>query len=125
MPKSRFKLPPLKLAHGSVGGRIATVRKARGMTQTELAERIGIIQALVSDYESGRRRLYAEMIIRIAKVLKVSTDELLGVKPARLNGEGRVSLKLGRRMQRIEALPTAKQKALLATLDVFLKGAGK
>jgi transcriptional regulator with XRE-family HTH domain len=46
--------------------RIARLRKERGYTQTELAERIGIIQALVSDYECGKLRLSAEMAIRFA-----------------------------------------------------------
>jgi transcriptional regulator with XRE-family HTH domain len=126
MPRSRFKLPPPKLAQsGPPGERIAAVRKARGLTQAQLAERIGIIQSLISDYESGRRRLYAEMLIRIAQVLRVSVDELLGLKAARVNGESPVSLKVSRRMQQIDALPRTQQKTLLATIDNFLKGAGK
>lgn len=126
MPRSRFKLPPPKLAQsGHPGSRIAAVRKARGLTQAQLAERIGIIQSLISDYESGRRRLYAEMLIRIAQVLRVSVDELLGLKAARVNGESPVSLKVSRRMQQIDALPRTQQKTLLATIDNFLKGAGK
>ena len=126
MPRSRFKLPPPKLAQsGRPGERIAAVRKARGMTQAALAQKIGIIQSLISDYESGRRRLYAEMLIRIAQALSVSVDELLGVKPARMNGGGPASLKVSRRMQQIDSLPRTQQKALLATIDNFLKGAGK
>jgi transcriptional regulator with XRE-family HTH domain len=124
MPRSRFKLPPLKLAEsGHPGERIAVVRKAHGMTQAQLAKRIGVIQSLISDYESGRRRLYAEMLIRLAHALHVSVDELLGVKAARSNGHGAVSLKVSRRMQQIDTLPRAKQKVLLATIDDFLRGA--
>jgi DNA-binding XRE family transcriptional regulator len=45
--KSKLKLPALRLGEVSVGQRIARIRKERGYTQNELAERIGSIQALV------------------------------------------------------------------------------
>ena len=38
----------------TVGQRLARLRKERGWTQVELAERIGIIQSLISDYERDR-----------------------------------------------------------------------
>jgi transcriptional regulator with XRE-family HTH domain len=124
MPKSRLQLPPLKLAgKGSLGGRIARIRKERGLTQVELAERVGIIQALISDYERDNRRLHADMIVRVAQALGVSTDELLGVKAARTDDEA--NLRLSRRLKGIEALPVAQQKVLLKTIDTFLKGAGQ
>ena len=36
----------------SIGRRLARIRKERGLTQIELAEKIGIIQSLVSSYEN-------------------------------------------------------------------------
>ena len=101
---------------------VARARKARGLSQTELAEKIGSIQALVSDYERGNVRLSAEMTIRFAEALGISTDELLGVKPAKMKDE--MSLRLTRRLKGIEALPAAQQKALLQTIDAFLKSTG-
>lgn len=71
----------------SVGQRIARIRKERGYTQNELAERIGTIQALVSDYERDKLRLNAKMAVRFAIALEVSTDELLGLNSA--NGGGK------------------------------------
>ncbi len=125
MPTSRFTLPPLKHVKGSFGNRLAHIRKERGLSQTELASRIGIIQALISDYERDRRRVHGEMITRIAHALHVSTDELLGVKPVKTNGVERLSLKLTRRLKGIEQLPPGQQRVLLKTIDQFLKGAGK
>jgi transcriptional regulator with XRE-family HTH domain len=125
MPKkSRLKLPPLDLGHETQGARLARLRKAAGLTQVELAERIGIIQGLVSAHELDKLKLAAEMAVRYAKALNVSTDELLGLKaPKRANGE--LSLKLVRRLKGIEELPPARQKALLQTIDAFLRGARK
>lgn len=125
MPKSRFDLPPLALAgKGSLGSRIAYFRKGRGLTQTELAEKIGIIQSLVSDYESGRRRLHAEMVVRVAQALRVSTDELLGLKKPAQEPAAIRNRRLRRSVQEIEKLPRGDQEALLRTIEAFLSKAG-
>jgi len=64
------------------------------------------------------------MVIRFARVLEVTTDELLGVKASKDNGN-RLSLKLLQRTKKIETLPPSQQKTLLKTIDTFLKGAQK
>jgi transcriptional regulator with XRE-family HTH domain len=108
------------------GRRLARLRKARGLTQAELAVQLDTIQGVISDYESDRRRMHAELVVRLAQVLKVSADELLGLKKAKgAAGHGALSLKLTRRLQRIERLPPARQKLVLQTLDTLLKGAGQ
>lgn len=108
----------------TLGSRIARFRKARGLTQTELARRLGKIQAVVSDYESDRRRIHAEMIVRIAEVLSVSTDELLGTRAQKgAANAGEISLRFARRINKLSELPPARQKLVLQTLDALLKGA--
>ena len=125
MPKvSKFKLPPLNLGKESLGQRIARLRKTRGYTQVKLAAMIGLSQDLISVYESDRLGMKAEMVIRFASVLEVSTDELLGVKPTKSETE-QPSLKLIRRLHKIQSLPTAQQKALLKTIDMYIKAAEK
>jgi transcriptional regulator with XRE-family HTH domain len=123
--RSRLKLPPLNIGKETIGQRIAQLRKERGYTQAELSEKMGIIQPLISDYELDKLRLHAEMVIRVAQALEVSTDELLGSKAANGNGSnGKGSLRLLRRVKRIEDLPQSQQKTLLKTIDTFLKAAG-
>lgn len=125
MPRrSRLKLPPLNLGKETMGERIARLRKERGYTQAELAEKTGIIQALISDYERDKLRLHAEMVIRFAQALEVATDELLGLNGAKKNGD-KISLRLLRRTKKIDYLPQSQQKTLLKTIDTFLKAAGK
>jgi len=61
------------------------------------------VQTLVSDYERGKPRLNADMILRFARALEVSTDDLLqpsGPKTAR-----KPSRKVLRRLEQIEKLP--------------------
>ena len=108
----------------SFGQRLARLRKARGYTQVQLAQKVGIIQVLVSDYEHDKLRPYHDMIVKFARALEVSTDELLGVNPPKQTG-GDLSLRIVRRMKKIETLPSPQQKTLLKTIDTFLKGAAK
>ena len=104
------------------GERLARLRKERGWTQVELAERVGITQTLLSDYERGRLRLNAEMIVRFANALETTTDELLQPNGARSPLRRKPSLRVQRRMEKIEKLPPHQQNYLLKTIDGFLKG---
>ncbi len=122
MPKpSRLPLTPLPSSHETPGQRLARIRRERGFTQVELAGKTGLVQTLVSDYERGKLRLNADMIVRFAEALGVSTDDLLqpsGPKP--VNKPNRRVL---RRLEQIEALPPGQQNVLLKTIDTFLKAA--
>jgi transcriptional regulator with XRE-family HTH domain len=108
----------------SLGERLARLRKERGWTQVELAERVGIIQSLMSDYERGRLRLKPDMILRFASALEITTDELLQANDSQRPLRRKPSLRLQRRMEKIEKLPPHQQSTLLKTIDTFLKGAG-
>ena len=105
-----------------IGRRLAVLRKERGFTQVELSQRLGVTQAVVSEYERGRSRLHAPMLVRVAEILSVSTDELVGLRETKTNGRvpGR---RLLRRLKRFEGLPKRKQDALLQTIDAVLAGA--
>ena len=48
------------------------------MTQNEFAERISVTKSTVSAYENGTRLPSYDVLIRIAGLFKVSTDNLLG-----------------------------------------------
>jgi transcriptional regulator with XRE-family HTH domain len=120
--KSRLKLPPIDQGKETLGQRLARIRKERGYTQTELAEKIGIIQSLISDYETNRLRLTAEMAVRFALALDVSLDELLHPKAKKHSGR-KPSLKVLRRMKQIESLPPARQTVVLKTIDAFVRAA--
>ena len=60
------------------------------------------------------------MIVRLAKTLRVSTDEMLGVQPESRDG-AIVSRRVLRRLQAIDQLPKRDQDALFRTIDAFLQ----
>jgi transcriptional regulator with XRE-family HTH domain len=116
----RLRTPTRRIAsEESFGERLARLRKERGFTQVELAERVGMIQALISDYEREKLRPYADVVVRLAEALEISTDELLGLERA-TKLEKPVSRRFLRRLQALEHLPKRDQDALLRTIDAFL-----
>lgn len=120
MPKKRtLQLTPIDFGDETLGQRLARVRKERGFTQVELAARTGLIQSLVSDYETDRLNLSAEMAVRFALALDVSTDALLHPQAKKTTGK-MPNRKVLRRLELIESLPRRKQDALLTTIDAFL-----
>ena len=115
----KVKRREIDSAMEQIGARIAHLRKERGLTQTKLAKQMRVRQTLISGYEGGMIRLGADMAVKIARILKVSTDELLGFKNDH-HEDGLPDRRLLKRLVRFNTLPRRKQDALLQTIDVFL-----
>ena len=60
------------------GQRIATLREKRGWTQDELSKLLGISRAALSHYEKNRREPDFDTLTKLADLLKVSIDYLVG-----------------------------------------------
>lgn len=58
--------------------RLKAARIAKGVTQTELAARIGVTAQAVSSFEKGTKEPKMEMVKRIAEALGISVAELYG-----------------------------------------------
>lgn len=57
------------------------IRRVSGITQRELAEKIGVQQNTVSQWESGKRKVPSNMLPVLADILCCSIDELFGRLP--------------------------------------------
>lgn len=60
-----------------IGQRIRKFRRACGMSQEELAEKIGISTTHMSHIETGNTKLSLPVLVEIAVVLNVRTDEII------------------------------------------------
>jgi transcriptional regulator with XRE-family HTH domain len=101
--------------------RLAAVRKARGVTQVDLSARLGITQSMLSKYERGDLRLHGDMLARLADILSVSTDELLGVHITPLATPPALKDKrLRHRIHQIDRLSKRDREALIRTIDAFI-----
>lgn len=52
-------------------------RKAKGITQRELAEKLGVAQPTITQYETGARKPDIVTLKKLAKILGCTTDQLL------------------------------------------------
>jgi len=106
----------------TVGERLAKIRIQRGYSQRKLAAKLGIGHTLISDYERGRLRLHDGLIIKLAQVLEIPSDIILGLnKKQELNHTAR--LRITKRVKQIEELPEPKQKTVLRMIDGYVRGA--
>ena len=60
-----------------IGKRIKQARQAKGLSQMELAEAVGISVSFLSNIEVGRQSMNIRTLIAISDILDVSTDWIL------------------------------------------------
>src|SRR5262245_7859358 len=70
-------------APGGFGSRLAALRKQAGLSQTALAQEIGISQRMMAYYEGPSAFPPATLLPAIARVLGVSVEALLGTETAK------------------------------------------
>lgn len=113
--KPTYKVP---INAKAIGGRLRDIRRSRGLTQVQLAKKISMTQALISDYERGRLRMNAGVVVAFAKALKVSSDEILGLKKSRQNGH--FDRRFLRRLRKMSKLSRRDKEALVMMIDAFI-----
>ena len=64
-----------------IGQRIRKIRKARGLSQEQLAEAVGISITHMSHIETANTKLSLPVFVEIARVLEVRADELIYEHP--------------------------------------------
>jgi transcriptional regulator with XRE-family HTH domain len=126
MPKRRSTTPEGALA---IAERLAALRRGRGITQVELAQKLGVPQGMLSKYENGEVLLHAELLAQFADALDVSADDLLGRqakrrKTAPVAPAPAVDRALAKRFALIQSLPRRDRDALARTIDAFLSARG-
>jgi len=60
-----------------LGARITRLRKAAGMSQAELAQRVGVSTSAIGMYEQGRREPSCALLVSLARALNTSLQYLL------------------------------------------------
>jgi len=121
-------MPRKKYGETSFGDRLQAIRKARGLTQVQLAEAAGTTQRAISYYETEAGFPPAPAVVDLARALHISTDELLGVKPPKVERihDGSESQRLWKRFQMVSTLPERDQKAVIRLVNSLVSlGAAK
>jgi len=123
-PRKKTSEDPHRAVNLALGKRLAQLRSLRNLSQRELAERVNVVQVVVSNYEIGKLRITAEMALRFAAALDVPVQELLQTDtPPEIVQQRKPSRKVLERLEKIQSLPRRKQDAILTTIDHFLNSA--
>ena len=100
----------------SMGDRIRESRKAKHLTQEQLAELLDVTPYYMGELERGNKTPSLDLFIKLVEVLDVSSDYLLRdvVSVGNVYGDTKMSRKL-------EKLTPKQRVALEALIDTYLK----
>jgi len=117
-------MPRKKYTESSFGERLMGLRKARGMTQIQLAKAAKTTQRAISYYENEAGFPPAPAVIALAHALHVTADELLGIEPQTREASkfehvtsDPESMRQWKRFQRIALLPERDQRAVIRLIN--------
>jgi transcriptional regulator with XRE-family HTH domain len=116
--------PPIKDAP-IFGQRLAAARKARGWSQIMLAEKLDTNQKVIDYYERRAVNPSLAFIQKAAKVLEVSTVELVGNESNNPKSKPGPPPALALRFEQIRRLPRKEQDFVIRFLDTIIEKAGR
>jgi transcriptional regulator with XRE-family HTH domain len=119
---------PRKITPSSAcGARLMQLRLERGLTQIDLAERIGSTQRTISHYETAAEYPPTDVLVKLATFFKISADDLLGLKPAKQPPrpkEDPETKRLWKKFQQLLSLPEKDQRAVIRLINSLVIARG-
>lgn len=113
------------------GQRLAELRRLRGLTQVQLAEKLNSTQRAITYYENEAAYPPVDTIIELAKILGVTTDELLGIRNGKATNDA-VNVtrdpelrRLWNKFQQIARWPEKDRNAVIRLINSVTKSTTK
>ena len=103
-----------------IGESIVYLRKKKAFTQIALAEKIGVSSRVLCSYEKGTYHMNAETLNKIATILEVPVNEILGEAPPK-EDKRTIDAKLLQKFYQLQNLPRTKKKAVTQVIDALLE----
>ena len=104
----------------TIADRIQSLRKAKGMSQEELADRVGVSRQAVSKWESEQATPDLDKVVIMSDIFEVTTDYLLkGIEPVKTDDHKTMADVLNQRI-----LTEKNSKRAKSALKWFLIGFG-
>ena len=120
-PKIFLDMPRKKHPNTDFGKRLLQLRKARGLTQVQLADATQTTQRAISYYENHASYPPTAFLIELAKALDVSADELLDIKqPTKRKRRFELKpdeLRLWKTFQKVARLSDRDQRAVIRLIN--------
>jgi transcriptional regulator with XRE-family HTH domain len=102
------------------GQRLAAIRKSKGWSQRELADKLDIKRGLLDYYERRASNPALDFIQRAAEALGVSAAELIGDEPLRKKRGGGPEGRMRRLFEQASKLPRSQQEKIAAVIEAFV-----
>lgn len=99
----------------SFGSRLLEARKKKGFSQQEVAEKLGTKAPVIGRYERDEAKPSIEAAARLASLLEVSLDYLVG------NSDMEVNTNMLNRVLQLQTLNDDDKNTALKLLDAFLR----
>lgn len=94
-------------------------RKRKGLTQENVAEALNVVRQTISKWEKGISVPDADMLIKLAEILDVSVNELIGSDVADGKNEDMIAVELARVVDQLASRNHRSKKVLKCVL-IFL-----
>lgn len=103
---------PHKLSRPAQGARLVELRKAAGLTQVEFAHLLGESQQNITFWEHSEKPPRSDILPKMAKILGVTVEQILGVSPIAERRPGPVG-KTQKIFEEVARLPRSQQDKII------------
>lgn len=104
----------------NIGNRIQNIRKQRGMTQEQLAERIDVSPHYLSALERGVYNIKLDLLVKILNILDCSADEVF---QDIVNNSSKI--KASRLSEQLKSLPIDEQRKIYEVVETMINNSSK
>jgi transcriptional regulator with XRE-family HTH domain len=102
------------------GERLRNARLAKGLSQNQIAQTLGVTQPSYADWERNAVSLKPEYLPKLSEALGVSVDHLLGIEQRRGRKSNGPTGKLRRLFEEANNLPRYQQQRVIAIVEDML-----
>jgi transcriptional regulator with XRE-family HTH domain len=113
----------------NVGARIREHRKAKGLSQVELGQKVGLSQKTITNYERGEREPSLDTLRDLAKALEVPFERLVVLDEGKKSEPPPKSPRVAKNKRSLkaqklfEALSPTEQRVILKQIELMAKAA--
>jgi transcriptional regulator with XRE-family HTH domain len=114
---------PSKRPRSPFGQRLLALREVTGLSQAQVAERLGITQHAYAYWERRPVALRPEQLVQLATILKITVEELMDEAAAKRRSAG-PSGKARQLFEAVSKLPRRQQEKVFSILEPFVREHG-
>jgi transcriptional regulator with XRE-family HTH domain len=111
---------PISKARPPQAARLVALRKAAGLSQTELAQILAVPQSSVGYWETAAIPPRSDILPKLAKALGVSVEAILDIKPLHQNAKPGPVGKLQRALEQAAVLPRKQQQLVVEFVNTLV-----